>query len=315
MDPPTARLDRPAVGDRPSRPSDSPEASSVVPVGEVPDNTVGGRSRLRGRPSPPVTGSLGTGRITTTARQWLPPALVLIALTGAWEAWVRLRGVAAWLLPPPSAIAQALVDDRALLASHARVTLVEVLLGFALAVVAGVALGAAIDASPTLRRALYPLVVASQTIPLIALAPLFLIWFGYGLLPKVLVTALIAFFPITVGTVDGLRATDEDTRDLFASLGAGRWAYFRHAKVPAALPAILSGAKIAVAVSVIGAVFGELFGSSQGLGYLLQRSMSQFLTARVFASIAILSAMGVLLFLAVSAIERWLTPWRRIEDR
>lgn len=253
--------------------------------------------------------------LTSRARQWLPPALVLLALTGIWEAWVGLRGVQAWLLPPPSAIGRALVEDRALLATHGRVTLVEVLLGFALAVVAGVALGAAIDASATLRRALYPLVVASQTIPLIALAPLFLIWFGYGLLPKILVTALIAFFPITVGTVDGLRATDEDTRDLFRSLDAGRWAYFRFAKVPAALPAILSGVKVAVAVSVIGAVFGELFGSSEGLGYLLQRSMSQFLTARVFATIAVLSAMGVLLFLAVSAIERWLIPWRRMGDR
>lgn len=267
-------------------------------------------SRTPGTPRPPAVPWLAA-----LARQWFPPALVLLALSGAWEAWVRLRDVQSWLLPPPSAIIRALVEDRALLAAHARVTLLEVLLGFALAVVAGVVLGAAIDASPTLRRALYPLVVASQTIPLIALAPLFLIWFGYGLLPKVLVTALLAFFPITVGTVDGLRATDEDTRDLFASLGAGRWAFFRFAKVPGALPSILSGVKVAVAVSVIGAVFGELFGASQGLGYLLQRSMSQFLTARVFASIVILSAMGVVLFLAVSAVERWLTPWRRIEDR
>jgi ABC-type nitrate/sulfonate/bicarbonate transport system permease component len=247
-------------------------------------------------------------------RRWVAPVSLLLLLAIVWEIWVRWRDVPRWFLPPPSAIAETLVTDRTLLLRHAGVTLSEVLLGFALALVTGVALGAAIEASSVVERALYPLVIASQTIPVIALAPLFLIWFGYGLLPKVLITALIGFFPIAVNTVDGLRQTDSDILDLFHSLGASRWTRFRLAKLPSALPFIFSGAKIAVAVCVIGAVFGELFGSSQGLGYLLDRSMSQFLTARVFASIALLSVMGVLLFALVSLVERLMTPWRRLAE-
>lgn len=245
-------------------------------------------------------------------RRWVAPVSLLLLLAIAWEIWVRWRDVPSWFLPPPSAIAETLVTDRALLLRHAGVTLSEVLLGFALALVTGVALGAAIEASSVVERALYPLVIASQTIPVIALAPLFLIWFGYGLLPKVLITALIGFFPIAVNTVDGLRRSDPDILDLFRSLGASPWTQFRLAKVPSALPFIFSGAKIAVAVCVIGAVFGELFGSSQGLGYLLDRSMSQFLTARVFASIVLLALMGVTLFAVVALLERLLTPWQHL---
>ena len=253
-------------------------------------------------------------RATDTIRRWIAPVLLLAAMAVAWEVWARWRDVPRWLLPPPTVIGETLVVDRALLLRHTAVTLSEVVLGFALALVAGVALGAAIDASRMVERALYPLVIASQTIPVIALAPLFLIWFGYGLLPKVLITALIGFFPIAVNTVDGLRQTDPDVLDLFRSLGANRWTRFRLAKLPSALPFIFSGAKIAVAVCVIGAVFGELFGASQGLGYLLDRSMAQFLTARVFASIALLSLMGIALFALVALAERLATPWRRLDN-
>jgi ABC-type nitrate/sulfonate/bicarbonate transport system permease component len=262
----------------------------------------------------PVYPEIRPDRRTSAVDRWIAPTLFLVTLASIWELWSRWRDVPRWLLPPPSVIATTLMEDRGLLVRHTGVTLAEVVLGFALAVVVGVALGAAIDASTILERAVYPLVIASQTIPVIALAPLFLIWFGYGLLPKVLITALIAFFPIAVNTVDGLRQTDPDILDLFRSLGASRWTRFRLAKLPSALPYIFSGAKIAVAVSVIGAVFGELFGSSQGLGYLLDRSMAQFLTARVFAAIALLSLMGITLFAIVALVERVLTPWRRFDQ-
>jgi ABC-type nitrate/sulfonate/bicarbonate transport system permease component len=182
-----------------------------------------------------------------------------------------------------------------------------------LALVAGLAVGALVDASPTLQRAVYPLVVASQTVPIPALAPLLLIWFGYGLLPKVLVTALIAFFPLAVNTVDGLRSTDRDVLDLLRSLGAGRWGRFRLAKLPSSLPFVFSGAKIAVSVAVIGAVFGEFVGSSAGLGYLINRSRAQFLTDRVFACLVLLALMGVGLFALVALAERLLLPWRRVD--
>jgi len=241
----------------------------------------------------------------------LAPVGVLLLLVGVWEAVVRLGDVPRWLLPPPSAVGRALLTDRELLTLHARVTLVEVLLGFAAALVAGVGLAVVVDASPALRRALYPLLIASQTVPVPALAPLLLIWFGYGLLPKVLVTALIGFFPIAVNTVDGLRATDPELVALLRSMGAGRWRRFGLVRWPAALPFVFSGAKVAVAVCVIGAVFGELVGATAGLGYLLTRSLAQFQTERVVAAIVLLSLMGVGLFALVAVAERWLLPWRR----
>lgn len=243
--------------------------------------------------------------------RWLAPGLLVLLTLGVWEVWVRLANTPRWLLPPPSAIARTLLDDRVLLLRHTRVTLGEVLLGFGLALAAGVLLAVLIDASPVLARAVYPLVIASQTVPVVALAPLLLIWLGYGLLPKVLVTALIGFFPIVVNTVDGLRATDRDVLDLLRALGAGRWTRFRLARLPAALPFVFSGARVAVAVCVIGAVFGELVGSSAGLGYLMTRAAAQFLTARVFACIVLLSGIGIGLFALVALAERLLLPWRR----
>ncbi len=244
-------------------------------------------------------------------RSWAPPALLVAAFLAAWEAAVRISGTPAWLLPPPTAVARAMVEDRTLLLDNAAATLMAVLVGFALAVVAGLLAALLIDASPTLDRALYPLVVASQTVPIPALAPLLLIWFGYGLLPKVLVTALVGFFPIAVNTVDGLRAADRETLALLRAFGASRRQQFRLVRLPAALPAFFSGARIAIAVCVIGAVFGEFVGAKAGLGYLMTRAIAQFQTDRVIAAIVLLSLMGIGLFGAVALVERLVLPWRR----
>ncbi len=244
-------------------------------------------------------------------RTWAPPALLIAAFLAAWEAAVRLTATPAWLLPPPSAVARAMADDRRLLLDNAAATLVAVVAGFALALAAGLAVALLIDASPTLDRALYPLVVASQTVPIPALAPLLLIWFGSGLLPKVLVTALVGFFPIAVGTVDGLRAADRETLAMLRAFGADRRQQFRLVRLPAALPAVFSGARIAVAVCVIGAVFGEFVGAKAGLGYLMTRAIAQFQTDRVIAAIALLSLMGIGLFGLVALVEKLVLPWRR----
>lgn len=244
--------------------------------------------------------------------RWIWPLLILALLIAFWEIAVRVENTPRWQLPPPSAVFDSFRDDHALLLRNARVTLGEVLLGFGFALVAGILVGIAIDASRILERAIYPLIIASQTIPMVALAPLLLIWFGYGLTPKVIVTALVCFFPIAVNTVDGLRAADREMLALLRSMGANAWQRFRLVKIPAALPSLFTGARIAIAFSVIGAVFGELVGSSEGLGYLMQRSAAQFQTARVFAAIVILSAMGVGLFAIVTLLERLVLPWRRL---
>ena len=245
------------------------------------------------------------------ALRWVWPSLLLITLLLIWEGAVRLTDTPRWMLPPPSAVAVAFRDDWRLLLEHTRATLVEVLLGFLLALVTGLLMGVAIDSSRIIERAVYPLLIASQTIPMVVLAPLLLIWFGYGLLPKVLVAALVAFFPIAVNTVDGLRAGDREILALLRSMGAGTWRRFRLAKVPAALPSIFSGARIAITFAVIGAVFGELVGAKEGLGYLMERSASQFQTARVFACIVILALLGISLFTIVALLERTALPWRR----
>lgn len=241
----------------------------------------------------------------------LAPAGLIVALILLWELAVHLNNTPRWMLPAPSDIARSFRDDWGMLMMHTRVTLTEVLIGFGIAVAAGLLTGIAIDSSRIIERALYPLLIASQTIPMVVLAPLFLIWFGYGLMPKVLITALVAYFPLAVNTVDGLKTTDRELLKLMVSMGARPWQIFRLAKVPSALPLIFSGARISVAFSVIGAVFGEFVGARAGLGYLMDRSAPQFETPRVFACIVILAVMGVSLFLLVSLVERLALPWRR----
>jgi putative hydroxymethylpyrimidine transport system permease protein len=253
----------------------------------------------------------------TWLRRWAPPCLLVGIGLLVWEGAVRINGTPAWLLPAPTAIGRALIEDRGLLAHHAWVTLQEILAGFAVALVAGVAIAVAIDASGLVERTLYPVVIASQAIPIVALAPLLLVWFGYGLAPKVIVIALVAVFPIVVTTADGLRSTDREALDLVRTMGAGRFQRFRLVKAPSALPALFSGARIGVSVAVIGAVFGEYVGAKAGLGYLMNISSGQLRTARVFASIAILAAIAMVLFGLVVLLERLLLPWRRpvIENR
>ncbi len=162
-----------------------------------------------------------------------------------------------------------------------------------------------------MNRALYPIIIASQTIPIPALAPLLLVAFGYGLEPKVIVTALVGFFPIVVNTVEGLRSTDRDVVNLLRSFGASQGKVFRLAEFPSSLPSIFAGARIAVAICVIGAVFGELVGARAGLGYLMIRAIAQFETPRMVAAIVLLSVMSTALFAAVGLIERALLPWRK----
>jgi len=237
------------------------------------------------------------------------PLLILAALLAAWEAYARSGAVDELLLPAPTQIAAALWDDRALLLENLWVTGREVALGILVALVAGVVLAVALHFSAVLRRAVYPLLVASQAVPVVIVAPLLVVWFGFGILPKLVIIALVCFFPIVVTTLDALAAVDPDQRKLMATLDASRWEAFRWAEAPAALPAALSGAKIAVAIAVIGAVFAEYAGSSEGLGHLILQSIPQLETARAYAAVVVLATFAVLLFALLSLAERRLVPW------
>lgn len=243
--------------------------------------------------------------------RWLPPSLLAAALLLAWQLGVRVSGTPRWLLPAPSDVLLAFITDWSILWPNALVTLSAVLAGFALALVSGIGFGIAVFRSPTLERVLYPLIIASQTIPIPALAPLLLVWFGPTILPKIVVTALIGFFPLAVNTVEGLRSTDRDVVNLLRSFGASPGRVFRLAEFPSSLPYIFAGARIAVAISVIGAVFGELVGSRAGLGYLMTRAIAQFETPRLVAAIVLLSLMGTGLFALVGLVERIALPWRK----
>jgi len=241
---------------------------------------------------------------------WLAPLALLAALVGAWEALARAGAFEDYLLPAPSEVVRALHDDRSLLASDAWVTAQEVLLGFALALALGVAVAVVLHLSRALRRAFYPLVVASQAVPVVVIAPILVIWFGFGIGPKLVVIALICFFPIAVNTLDGLRSVDPAQVKMLRTLDASRADVFRRLELPSALPYLFSGAKVAVAVAVIGAVFGELVGADAGLGHAIQIGTAQLLTARVFAAVLILSLMAIALFALVAALERLLVPWK-----
>ena len=188
-------------------------------------------------------------------------------------------------------------------------TLQEVLAGFALSVVAGVAFAVVLHLSPMLRRAFYPLLVASQTVPIVVIAPILVVWLGFGIGPKLVIIALICFFPITVNTLDGLRSVDPDLLKMMRTLDASRLQTFRRVEAPSALPYFFSGAKIAVAVAVIGAVFGEWAGSSSGLGHLIQQASAQLQTARTFAAVVVLSALAIVLFGLLAVIERRVAWW------
>lgn len=240
----------------------------------------------------------------------LAPVLLLATFLAAWQLIPPAMGVETFILPIPSQIASQMVDDWSLLQPALLVTLREILLGFALAFVVAMVLGFAVAHSRIVNRTVYPLLVASQTIPIIAIAPVFIIWFGYGLTPKVVITAIICFFPLTVNTVAGYAAVDPDTRMLFKAYGAGRFMTFRLLSLPSALPSIFAGVKISVTLSVIGATIAEWVGSQEGLGYVILQASSQIITARVFAAIALLSFMGIALFLVASLLERLVMPWR-----
>jgi putative hydroxymethylpyrimidine transport system permease protein len=243
-------------------------------------------------------------------RDVVAPAALLIGLFVLWELLVVWLGIRSFILPRPSEILSTIWVDWSLFRGHLIFTLQNVLLGFALAFVVAMVLGFVVAHSTIMNRTIYPLLVASQTIPIIAIAPVFIIWFGYGILPKIITTALICFFPLTVNTVTGYLSVDADMRTLFRAYKASRWQTFRKLTFPSALPYIMSGIKISVTLSVIGGVIGEWIGSDQGLGYMIIQSGAQIMTARVFASIALLSAMGVVLFLIASVIDRRITPWR-----
>lgn len=257
--------------------------------------------------TPGNTGSStnSTSKGQNFATDWLPAIIVTLLLIVLWEVLVAVMDVQRWLLPPPSVIIIEILSSFGFLMRHTGTTAIEIVVGFAISIGLAVSLASGIVWSRTVERTLYPIIIASQTIPIITLAPLLIIWVGTDMTSKVIVIVLFTFFPIVISLVSGLRSVDQEMVDMLRTLGASPRQTFTKLMIPSALPNFFAGLKVAAVVSVIGAVIGEWFGSSAGLGWLMKIAGGQFQTARVFAAIVLLSLLAMALFAAVVALEKW----------
>jgi NitT/TauT family transport system permease protein len=249
--------------------------------------------------------------MNSRAIRWVAPVVGVAVLLATWEVWVRWAGVEPYVLPAPSRVARALVDTRDLLPRHIWATVTVALGGLGLGAVVGIAVAAVLTAVPLLRHALQPLLVASQSVPAVVIAPIFIVWFGFGTFPRLLVVALVVFFPIAVATIDGLAGADAELVDLVRAMGGGRLDVLRRVRLPHAAGAFFSGLRIAAAYAMFGAVVAEYMGgTSRGLGVYLLRSQNNFRNDQVFVAVVLIAAVSVVLFVAVAGIARVVTPWR-----
>ncbi len=242
--------------------------------------------------------------------RYLPALLLLAGLLIVWEVYARSGLISKRILPAPSNVFAALYDVREVLLGHTLQTMTETVLGLLLAVIVGVSLAVMIFWSARVRKAVYPLLVLSQTVPLIALAPLFIIWFGFGLLPKVLIVMLFCFFPIVVAVTDGLLNTPRHYNDYLKSLGASRWQTLRHVHAPHSLDNFFSGLKISATYAVTGAIVGEYVGAYKGLGIYMQTAAHSHAVNLVFAAILVVIVLTMLLLLLILWLQKVLMPWK-----
>lgn len=250
--------------------------------------------------------AISSGQIPWTGGRILAPGLLFLVIVGVWEVMVRLRGIPPLVLPAPSVVWQSLVTHTksGFLLVHSGVTLAEILLGFLGGSVLGIGLGMGVALSPRLRGLLHPYLIASQAMPKLALAPIFVMWFGFGILPKVLITALIAFFPLFENTVTGLNEVDSDALELFAALRASLWQTLRWLRLPNAVPYVVAGLRVAMILSIVGAVVAEYVGANRGLGALIISSQGMMDTPLMVAVFVVLVVLGVLLYEVIGLVER-----------
>jgi NitT/TauT family transport system permease protein len=239
----------------------------------------------------------------------LPPLALTVGTLAVWEAAIRLFKIPTFVLPAPSAIVAALIENRVALAVATQATAVEILFGFVLAALVGIAVALVIVRFERFGRALYPLIVLFQTVPKVALAPIFILWFGYDLAPKISLIVVIAFFPVAIDMLAGLQSVEPSFVALMRSVGASRSEILRRVRIPHSLPHLMAGLKVAITFSVIGAIVGEFAGASAGLGYVIQFASTQLETPLVFAALVVVSVVGLVFYYLVEFAERVLVPW------
>jgi ABC-type nitrate/sulfonate/bicarbonate transport system permease component len=241
----------------------------------------------------------------------LPPVVLVAIFLAAWELYARASGLSPFVLPPPSRIVSSLWDFRDDALRHLGPTVVETLVGFGVSIAAAVSAAVVMDRLPVVRSALAPLMIGSQTVPIVAIAPLIVVWFGFGLGPKILVVVLVTFFPITVALLDGFASTSSEATDLMRSFGASSGQTFRKLRWPSGLPALFTGLRISATYAVIAAVIAEYVGATDGLGIWMVLAQRSFRTDLVFAAILLTAILSIALFAAVVLAERAVIPWYR----
>jgi NitT/TauT family transport system permease protein len=240
---------------------------------------------------------------------WLRPLALLLLIIVLWDSTIRVFRIPPYLIPAPKDVIVAFWTEGDRLLAEAVPTTLATLGGFGLSVAFGIPMAMLIAGSRSVESYLYPLLVFSQSIPKVAVAPLFVVWFGFGMTPKVISAFLLGFFPVVVAGVQGFKSLDSEMRDLARSMKASRLQTFRMVSLPHALPSIFAGLKVSVTLAVVGAVVGEFVGSNSGIGYVLQRSIGNFELPTMFAALVILAFIGVILFWIIDLVERLAVPW------
>lgn len=242
---------------------------------------------------------------------WITTPLILVLFLAVWHGYVTVFNVSKFIVPPPAAVAESFIDLLATPSTfrHTWITLYETLVGFLIACVVGVGLGAVLGKTPWLEKALNPFIIATQVVPKVALVPLFILWFGFGPEAKIVVAAVLAFFPILTNTVLGVKSVDLGHRDVMTVMNASRWQRFVTLELPSALPAILAGMEVGVVLSIIGAVVGEYLGGSTGLGHLAVAALNDYKVGAMFAVILLLTLLGFALYVLVGLLKKVLIPW------
>ncbi|RZT85376.1 ABC-type nitrate/sulfonate/bicarbonate transport system permease component [Pseudonocardia sediminis] len=302
-----------------SRGGSPPEATSRdTSLGDArgPEGILGDAPRREGTPRDTVVVAPGSGRggsvgAASVLGRVVPAAVIVLALLVVWQVAVTVLGTQPQVLPSPLRVLEQGWAFRDALWTNTVPTVQVTAVGFAVSLAVAWTLAVVVDFSPWLRRALVPLLVASQTLPIIAIAPLLIIWFGFGLLPKVLVIALVTFFPIAVGLIEGFAATDRDATSLLRSMGASRWQQFRYVRLPGAMPSFFTALRIGITYAVTGAIFAEYVGARSGLGIFMQLQKNSFRTDLVLAAVLVTALLSVALFGLTYLVQRVLVPWYR----
>ena len=251
----------------------------------------------------------GPNRATRVLMTIGPPILIMVLLIAFWQWYVASHHVRAQILPSPGRVVRQGWTNREAIWENTKPTLQETFIGFAVSLVVAWVLAVAIDFSGFLRRGVTPILVASQTLPIIAIAPLMIIWFGFGLMPKVLVIALVTFFPVTIALTEGFSSAEREATNLLRSMGAGKWRRFRYVRLPSALPYFFAGLRIAITYAVVGAIFAEYVGAEKGLGIYMSLQKNSFRTDLVLAAVLVTAIVSILLFAATYVVQRLCIPW------